>query len=78
MVNHYSRLKSGPLQNEQIRYELHPNKVHRIEYMGLAASDADVAAAVWTILKATYDGSGLLEREQVWTNVAWDSRGALG
>lgn len=72
-----SHLKSGPLVNEEIRYDLAPAKIFSTDMIGLAPRGTATSDATWTILKVEYDGSGNLTREQSFSAVAWDDRASL-
>ena len=67
-------LKQSPLDGEELRYDLAVSLPMGVDYVGLAADGSSTAQAVWSIVKVEYNGDGLLQRQRLHSNVAWDNR----
>lgn len=58
----------------QERYDYTGSQMGQPVYSGYAVRGSAASAAVWTIAKRTFDGTGRVILKQTAVNVAWDDR----
>lgn len=75
MADFFKRIKNGePLDTEELRSDLCQTTVNGFSYYGMALDGTSEDVEEWAIVKASYDGSGGLAREQLFLSVAWSQR----
>lgn len=67
-------LHDAMYDSEEMREDIPAAPISTYSYKGMAVSGSLTSAAVWSIIRITYDAEGRNVRTQFRADVAWDSR----
>jgi hypothetical protein len=63
--------------NEEMRLDIPESCIDTFSYKAIALSGSATSAAVWSVMRTTWDSVGRETRHQFRENISWDGR-ALG
>lgn len=62
------------LDTEEVRMDYPSSFANAASYIGIATAASATSAAVWGVMKTTYDVAGNKTRVQYQANITWDGR----
>lgn len=75
VLDPFVRLRLGFIAaDEEARFDSPGSYPNSFAYVGVAPAGSSVSAAVWNVMRVSYDSNGRKSREQFRAGISWESR----